>query len=539
MTMGATIELTDHPTLYKPSEVEIVEWADKHGEDQVAKMLLEREELIRLEKDDPFNYRQVLPHWDDAKKLLDEKDQILISGGNRSGKTAFSSWYAIKMMVEKPGARVACFSMTHQSSVRDQQPALYEMLPKEYKSMKRGKVQNVKYSQKNGFSDATFVLPNESQCWCMAYQQPGDVLEGFEGDLVWFDELVPFSWYETAAYRLVTRKGKMIISATPITGFTPVYGSFVNGAEPRQTKESPLLPGRVNVPGCPRGTMPYTMNCMDDNKGVVFFFTSMNPYNPYDQMERTLAGESSSQVKIRAYGYTDKSAGTFFPKFSKVHIIDPGKIPTRGTNYMCVDPAGSRNWSMLWLRIDEDGKAYVYREWPDQEHYGEWAIPGDKPEGDMGPAQKPEGRGLNEYKELIRELEGGEEIYERLIDPRAGGSQAMTAEGGETLIDLLDDGDYPMSFTKGPGLPIEQGASVINEWLNYNPDEKLSVLNEPRLYVSSDCENLIDCLKEFSAAGGEKNRYKDFIDCLRYLMTYDPIYVDENTYRATGGGGYL
>jgi len=157
----------------------------------------------------------------------------------------------------------------------------------------------------------------------------------------------------------------------------------------------------------------------------------------------------------------------------------------------------------------------------------------------MGPAQKPEGRGLNEYKELIRELEGGEEIYERLIDPRAGGSQAMTAEGGETLIDLLDDGDYPMSFTKGPGLPIEQGASVINEWLNYNPDEKLSVLNEPRLYVSSDCENLIDCLKEFSAAGGEKNRYKDFIDCLRYLMTYDPIYVDENTYRATGGGGYL
>ena len=45
--------------------------------------------------------------------------------------------------------------------------------------------------------------------------------------------------------------------------------------------------------------------------------------------------------------------------------------------------------------------------------------------------------------------------------------------------------------------------------------------------------------KEFSAAGGEKNRYKDFVDCLRYLMTYDPIYVDENTYKATGGGGYL
>ena len=72
--------------------------------------------------------------------MLDSHDQLLISGGNRSGKTAFASWYVVQLLAGKAGARVACFSMTHQSSIRDQQPSVYEMLPKEFKKMKRGQV---------------------------------------------------------------------------------------------------------------------------------------------------------------------------------------------------------------------------------------------------------------------------------------------------------------------------------------------------------------------------------------------------------------
>ena len=354
------IELTDHPTIYKPTPEEILAYEEEHGREATVALLMEREELIKSEKDDPFNYRQVLPHWKDAKKLLDTHDQLLISGGNRSGKTAFAAWYVVNLLTQVEGARVACFSMTHQSSIRDQQPAVYEMLPKEFKKMKRGQVQNVKYTQKNGFSDGTFVLPNGSQCWFNAYQQPIDVLEGFESNGIWMDELCPYTWYETAIYRLVTRRGKMLVTATPITGYTPVYGNFVNGAEIKETRPAPLLENQPTVTGAKRGEMPYIMECIDPKKACIFFFTEFNPYNPYDQMERTLAGESSTQIKIRAYGYTDKSAGNFFPKFGKTHIIEPDKIPEDGTNYMCCDPAGSRNWAMLWLRVDRDGNMYVY-----------------------------------------------------------------------------------------------------------------------------------------------------------------------------------
>jgi len=50
---------------------------------------------------------------------------------------------------------------------------------------------------------------------------------------------------------------------------------------------------------------------------------------------------------------------------------------------------------------------------------------------------------------------------------------------------------------------------------------------------------LIDCIKEVTAAGGDKNKYKDFVDCLRYLLTFDPIFVDATTWKAHGvGGGY-
>ncbi len=531
------IELTDHPTIYRPSEAEILGYEKEHGREATVSLLMEREELIQAERDDPFNHRQVLPHWKDAKKLIDGHDQLLISGGNRSGKTAFASWYVVQLLASVAGARVACFSMTHQSSIRDQQPAVYEMLPKEFKKMKRGQVQNVKYTQKNGFSDGTFVFPNGSQCWFNAYQQPLDVLEGFEADAIWFDELVPHTWYSTAAYRLVTRKGKMLVTATPITGYTPVFGTFVNGAEIRETRPAPLLENQPTVAGAKRGEMPYIMECIDQKKACMFFFTEFNPYNPYDQMERTLSGETSTQIKIRAYGYTDKSAGNFFPKFGKTHIIKPDRIPEDGTNYMCVDPAGSRNWSMLWLRVDCDGNMYVYREWPDLETYGEWAIPAQKPEGAIGQAAKPEGRGLMEYKEIIEELEGAETIEVRLIDPRAGGSTAATAEGGETLIDLLEE--IGLDFYKAAGLPVEQGLSLINEKLNYNIDEPLSVCNQPSLFISEKCGNLIDCMKEVTAAGGDKNKWKDFVDCLRYLLTYDPIYVDGQTWKAHGvGGGY-
>ena len=102
---------------------------------------------------------------------------------------------------------------------------------------------------------------------------------------------------------------------------------------------------------------------------------------------------------------------------------------------MTCDPAGNKNWFLKWHLIDDIGRVFLYREWPDFKTYGEWTLPGNKPDGIPGPAQTSGmGKSILSYKKLILEAEGwvyddeigtwlgtkSEEIYERLIDPRFG-----------------------------------------------------------------------------------------------------------------------
>jgi hypothetical protein len=69
---------------------------------------------------DPFRHGYEPDHWKAADKLLDESDELLISGGNRSGKTEYAAKYAMKTLINKPDARVICFHTTHQSSLQNQ-----------------------------------------------------------------------------------------------------------------------------------------------------------------------------------------------------------------------------------------------------------------------------------------------------------------------------------------------------------------------------------------------------------------------------------
>ena len=157
--------------------------------------------------------------------------------------------------------------------------------------------------------------------------------------------------------------------------------------------------------------------------------------------------------------------------------------------------------------------------------------------GKSGPAQNPMGTGHTMYKELIRELEGDEKIEERYIDPRAGGSKAMT-DDGVTLIERMAYDEPEMYFTPAPGIHIEQGIGVVNDALDYNIDDKLSSVNQPKLFISNECKNTVACMTEASAAGGERNAFKDPIDCLRYIMTASPMHITDQTWAASGGGTY-
>jgi hypothetical protein len=535
--MSSTWKPTEHPFFPLPTKREGLKLVEKHGQGTLLRWLEDRETKIKRSTKDPFLYGIRLPHWKQAKTLLSEYSRLLAAGGNRSAKTQFAACHIAEEMAQRENFEVAVFSMTSQSSVRDQQPAVYNWLPSEWKSLKKSKSTNITFSRKNGFSDNVFITPNGSRCTFYHYSQQADILEGCELDLVWFDELVPYTWVDTAAYRLVTRAGKMLITATPITGWTPVVSDFMAGMKVIESKPASLLdPDRIHVRGCKPGHMPYVAECLRKDSAVVFFRTEDNPFQPISEMERVLKGETDAQKKCRAYGYVEKSQAGFFPRFNKTHVIAHDRIPNKNvTRYMCVDPAGSRMWFGLWLAVGANGDHYIYREFPDSDTYGNWAELGEKPEGVIGEAAKAQGWGRDDYKSKFMELENGEQISERLIDPRAGGTPAQTEDGSETLLELLEHDPDPLYFIQASGIHIDQGIDRINSLLTYDPDEPISVVNKPILYISDRCQNLIRSMQNLTPAGGDKNKWKDPVDVLRYLAVHGCEFINENRTPARSG----
>lgn len=582
--LPARLRPTPHPVHGVLSEAEltaVLGLAD--GPERYARWFNKRERLIELEKIDPLRYGiEVDPGWKDARALLAEGSDLLVLGGNRAAKTEFAAKFTVETLERKDRRNVWCFQQDEAASIERLQPYIYRYLPPEHRDAgKKGRVTNVSYTVKNGFSEGKFVLPNASFCRFMSYEMKERALEGAELDLCWCDELVPADVLETLRFRLVTRGGKMLVTFTPLEGYSVAVKQYLEGAKVRESRPAPLLPqDQVLVTGCKRGHMPYILECATPGRFVICFFSEWNPFSDYQNLSRLLQGASVEDRKCRAYGWPTRQIAGAFPRFAEVNVVRC--VPRAGTNYMALDPAGARNWFMVWVRVDALGRWFVYREWPDSS-YGEWALPSDKADGKAGPAQRLEaGRGVVGYKELIRGLEGGagwevvgrdgapaeigadkgewvrwvggaggvaieETVWERVIDPRGGGTPVPGVEDGTSIIDLMAQdqvdraGDVvgaSMAFSPAPAGRVEEGVMLINDLLEYDPEVAVSALNCPRLFVAEWCRNTIYALRTWTGADGEKGATKDPVDCLRYLAKCQIEYVDQARLRGVAGRGF-
>ncbi len=296
------------------------------GHQKLATYISARETQLRNMEADPLHYGHKPDYW--KKVWGDIKGGIreaLIEGGNRSAKTEFAADYAVRDLVENDGRTWGFGHTSEPTSIRLQQSRIHKYLPPEWRNLgKPGTSVYVQYREATGFTNSTFILPNKSRAYFFNYaqmlQNPG-ILEGYEFDGFWADELIPLSFEESVRYRLVTRRGVLIETFTPATGYTTTVAGWHGGAKVIESKPSPLLPGK-NVKGVPAGHMPSVMQCLNEKARVYFFFTQWNPYNPYDEMIGKLQGATPSEIKIRAYGWAEKTVGTAFPRFStEVNVI--------------------------------------------------------------------------------------------------------------------------------------------------------------------------------------------------------------------------
>lgn len=499
-------------------------------------------EAIENADKDPYRYGFRLPHWEKAEEQLQEVNEILALGGNRSGKTSWGSYCVVKAAVENPKSEIFCFAQTSEVSIRQQQSAVWGWLPAELRSKQTSENAYISYTKKNGFTDNSLILPNGSQIIFKTYSQYQNnptILEGAElGSRnpqwhnigVWADEyLLGPDLINTLRFRLATRNSKMLVTFTPIDGWTEVIKEYLDGARTIESREADLLKGEL---------VPYVQRSKKHNASVHYFHSQDNPFGGYERIKDTLLGKPREEILIRAYGVPMKSHTTKFPKFNKVvNVVEPDKIPTRNvTRYHIIDPAGAKNWFMCWVAVDETGTFWVYREWPGVD-VGDWAewrggkwCPGEGAKG--------QGYGIRDYIELIQQMEGDEEIFERLIDPRLGAAKYQVQDGSSSIIEDLNESG--MVCIPAPGLEIDDGLQALIGKMSFDVTKPLDSINRPHFYVSSDCENIINALSEYTGDGGLKEAWKDPVDVLRYAAISNLDHVDSSQSFVTthGAGGY-
>jgi len=461
---------------------------------------------------------------------------------HNSSKTQVGAYFVVKAAIENPNADIFCFAQNAEVSIRQQQAAVYDWMPAEFKSKQTSQNTYLSYSRKNGWTDNSLILPNGSRISFKTYAAFANnqtILEGAElGSKeatwlnigAWCDEMLGGpELVDTLRFRLATRNSKMMLTFTPIFGYTELIKQYLDGAKVIESREAELLNNEI---------VPTILECKNIKGTVHYFHSQDNPFGGYDRIRQTLMGKPREEILIRAYGIPTKAAATKFPKFNKVvNIVSPDAIPTHNvTRYHIIDPAGAKNWFMCWVAIDETGTFWVYREWPGVD-VGDWAewkggkwVP--------GPGCKGQGFGIRDYIEAIQEMEGDEEIFERLIDPRLGAAKYQVQDGSSSIIEDLNESG--MVCIPAPGLDIDDGLQALIGKMAWDTSKPLDSVNRPKFYVSSDCENIIQALSEYTGDGGLKEAHKDPIDVLRYAAIANLDHVDNSQSFVTthGSGGY-
>ena len=545
----AEVCVRPHPLYPLPSRADLEEPGNL---ERVQAYLAERGRLIVLEESDPWRYGYIPGVWELPNRAIEAgKREILILGGNRATKSYYAARKVMEVLLGGPKRTVWCLQTTYKNSVEMQQPIVHHYLPIEYKNIARSRVANVSYTQKTGFSEGKFILPNGSECVFRNYSQKIEVIEGGDCDLIWCDELVPVSWVETLRYRILSRKGLLLLTFTPTQMWSPVVAEYLEGAKTTQYVEAPLLPagfrGRVNRK-VPRVQQPVRRNAQ-----VIYFHITDNPFTSAALTAETLDGAAPEEILMRAYGVPSKAAANRFPRFREdIHVFSEEEAGQKlsaeeATRYHFVDPASGRNWFMLWVAVFGDGTHLVYREWPDVESYGEWASADSRlADGRQGPAQISLGWGIARYIDEIGALEklpamlpdgtSQEFIAARWIDSVYAAMPTQTREGGTTLLEECLALGFP--FAPAPKEHIDEGVSLINDLLDFERGENNEITKKPKLFFSEKCVNTIFAMKLWTGRDHRMGACKDPIDCLRFMSTARLAAFSDSDLNVYAGGHY-
>lgn len=469
----------------------------------------------------------------------------VILGGNRSSKSTFVARLLLLLLDLIPECRLRAFHTSTARSITEQQSFIWEALPKKYKDLagKKSGTYSTTFTQRNGFVGDKLILPPKPGCSrgselifgnYQQYRNDPQVVEGWWAHAIWCDEEAPQKMFERMLTRLYDVRGRMILSFTTIQGWSALVADILGKTKTLRKRYSDLVGRDIQIA---------QESLTRKNTRIYYFWTQDNPFIPPETIER-MRGRPEAEILAVAHGIPTRSSTTKFPRFNdRVHVVKDEDLPwkradkdkepvTNFTFYHVIDPSGKKPWFMCWAAVARDGTIYVYRDYPDI-GAGPWGEPSEKEEGSPGSGMRPNGFGIYDYVDAIKDLEEEDkvEVFERIIDPRLGNSTIPGREGATSIVSELEAAG--LIVQSAPGLEVNHGLSLISDRLSYNEAEPVGAMNHPQMYFSSNCEQLIECFKNYTGCS-RTEVWKDGIDVVRYLLETGADFVEAKDLQDSG-----
>ena len=395
-------------------------------------------------------------------------EATMVSGGNRSGKTQMGCMLAVGVaagskvswvqdfirfnsipdgIIQEDPGMVMITALSYSDALEYIRPKLNLFLPK--KTIK---------TRWRSQDRASATLPNGGRILSMSCDSGREKFQGAAFDLIIMDEEPPQPIFEECLLRCVDRRGRVILTCTPLKGLTWMYDFFVEQD----------IPGfsRVQISG------------LD------------NPYISSTKMMRAVSHMSEATKRSRLFGDFTVQSGLVYSEFNpSFHTSEPFDIPENWRRHRSIDFGVTNPFCCLWVAVAPSGSLasdevlVVYRElyW--------------------------KGRTTLESGREINRLSGNESYYWTIADPES-------RDGRLTLARELTPG---ISTTKAPKHKgVIEGINFVRELLSPDKEDK------PQIIIFKNCKSLLREFRlyrwdERKASADRPVKQDDHaLDCLRY-----------------------
>lgn len=391
-----------------------------------------------------------------------EADEVLYGGAAGGGKSYAICWDAFIRGLKWPGTHAYLFRRTYPEL---EQTLVLNMLQIVPKSLGKYTAGTHEMKLKNGSVLHFCHLQDEGE-GLLKYQ-------GAEIHWLYFDELTHFT---KAMYDYLRTR----LRANRKLGIVPCVRSASNPGGPGHAWVKARFVDSTDV-----GQKIYRDRIEDKDTGTikvrtVQYIPATVQDNPHitDDYKVELLRKPPKLRDALLYGKWDAFDGQAFPEFSDepehyrdglwTHVIDPFEIPYHWTRYVSFDHGYSRPFSFGVWAVDEDGRAYRYKELygckPNEPNTGLMITPGEI--GQMlGDLLDPE------FREGMR-LTG-------IADPAI-----WDRSRGTSVEEQIRNGFGGVIFRKGDNTRLP-GKMQLHERLKFDEDGR------PMLYVFNTCRDFI------------------------------------------------